>query len=120
MISEKKDCIGKTSAARPGLLDSNREQMGAIKPLGAVKQLVAGAHLFETNDEPIRENDQGYVTSVGFSPTFGYFIGLAFLKNGRGRLGDRIKMVDHLRGIETECEVINTVSFDPKGDRLRD
>ena len=120
MISEKKDCIGKTSAARPGLLDSNREQMVAIKPLGAVKQLVAGAHLFETNDEPIRENDQGYVTSVGFSPTFGYFIGLAFLKNGRGRLGDRIKMVDHLRGIETECEVINTVSFDPKGDRLRD
>ena len=84
MISEKKDCIGKTSAARPGLLDSNREQMVAIKPLGAVKQLVAGAHLFETNDEPIRENDQGYVTSVGFSPTFGYFIGLAFLKNGRG------------------------------------
>jgi len=25
MVSEKKDCIGKTSAARPGLLDSERE-----------------------------------------------------------------------------------------------
>ena len=34
MISEKKDCIGKTSASRPGLLDINREQMVAIKPLG--------------------------------------------------------------------------------------
>ena len=120
MVSKKKDCIGKTSAARPGLLDNEREQLIAIKPVGPIKQIVAGAHLFDLNDNPIRQNDRGYVTSVGFSPTFGHFLGLAFLKNGHERLGDRIKMVDHLRGIETECEVVNTVSFDPKGDRLRD
>ena len=120
MVSKKKDCIGKTSAARPGLLDNEREQLIAIKPVGPIKQIVAGAHLFDLNDNPIRQNDRGYVTSVGFSPTFGHFLGLAFLKNGHDRLGDRIKMVDHLRGVETECEVVNTVSFDPKGDRLRD
>jgi sarcosine oxidase subunit alpha len=120
MVSDKKDCIGKRSAARPGLCDSGREQLIAIKPVGSIKQIVAGAHLFDLNDAPIRQNDKGYVTSVGFSPTFGHFLGLAFLKNGQERLGDRIKMVDHLRDIETECEVINTVSFDPKGDRLRD
>ena len=40
--------------------------MVAIKPLGAVKQLVAGAHLFETNDEPIRENDQGMSLQLDF------------------------------------------------------
>ena len=120
MVSEKKDCIGKTSAARPGLLDSEREQLIALKPVGPIKQIVAGAHLFDLNDEPLRQNDKGYVTSVGFSPTFGHFIGLGFLKNGQVRLGDRIKMVDHLRGVETDCEIINTVSFDPKGDRLRD
>ena len=120
MISEKKDCIGKTSAFRPGLLDSNREQLIALKPVGSVKQITAGAHLFDLNDEPIRQNDKGYVTSVGFSPTFGHFIGLGFFKGGQSRLGEQIKMVDHLRGIETECEIINTVSFDPKGDRLRD
>ena len=62
----------------------------------------------------------GKLTSVGFSPTFGHFIGLGFFKGGQARLGEQIKMVDHLRGIETECEIINTVSFDPKGDRLRD
>ncbi len=120
MISEKKDCIGKTSASRPGLLDSEREQLIALKPVGSVKQIVAGAHLFDLNDEPVRENDRGYVTSVGFSPTFGHFIGLGFFKGGQARLGEQIKMVDHLRGIETECEIVNTVSFDPKGDRLRD
>ncbi len=120
MVSEKKDCIGKTSASRPGLLDSEREQLIALKPVGSVKQIIAGAHLFDLNDEPIRENDRGYVTSVGFSSTFGHFIGLGFFKGGQARLGEQIKMVDHLRGIETECEIINTVSFDPKGDRLRD
>ena len=120
MVSEKKDCIGKTSASRPGLLDSEREQLIALKPVGSVKQIVAGAHLFDPNDDPIRENDRGYITSVGFSPTFGHFIGLGFFKGGQARLGEQIKMVDHLRGIETECEIINTVSFDPKGDRLRD
>ena len=120
MVSDKKDCIGKKSAARPGLRDNEREQLIAIKPVGSIKQIVAGAHLFDLNDAPIRQNDKGYVTSVGFSPTFGHFLGLAFLKNGQERLGDRIKMVDHLRDIETECEVVNTVSFDPKGDRLRD
>ena len=120
MVSEKKDCIGKTSASRPGLLDSEREQLIALKPVGSVKQIVAGAHLFDLNDQPIRENDRGYVTSVGFSPTFGHFIGLGFFKGGQARLGEQIKMVDHLRGVETECEIINTVSFDPKGDRLRD
>ena len=120
LVSEKKDCIGKTSASRPGLLDSDREQLIALKPVGSVKQITAGAHLFDLNDEPIRQNDKGYVTSVGFSPTFGHFIGLGFFKGGQSRLGEQIKMVDHLRGIETECEIINTVSFDPKGDRLRD
>ena len=120
MVSEKKDCIGKTSASRPGLLDSDREQLIALKPVGSVKQITAGAHLFDLNDEPIRQNDKGYVTSVGFSPTFGHFIGLGFFKGGQARLGEQIKMVDHLRGIETECEIVNTVSFDPRGDRLRD
>ena len=120
MVSEKKDCIGKTSASRPGLLDSDREQLIALKPVGSVKQITAGAHLFDLDDEPIRQNDKGYVTSVGFSPTFGHFIGLGFFKGGQSRLGEQIKMVDHLRGIETDCEIINTVSFDPKGDRLRD
>ena len=102
------------------LLDSEREQLIALKPVGSVKQIVAGAHLFDLNDDPIRENDGGYITSVGFSPTFGHFIGLGFFKGGQARLGEQIKMVDHLRGIETECEIINTVSFDPKGDKLRD
>ncbi len=120
MISAKKDCIGKAAAARPGLTDPDRERLVGLKPVGAVKQLTAGAHLFGEADAATRENDQGYVTSVGFSPTLGHFAGLGFLKRGPERHGEVIRMVDHLRGIEALCEVTAPAFFDPDGGRARD
>jgi heterotetrameric sarcosine oxidase alpha subunit len=119
MLSAKKDFIGKAAAARPGLVDPDREQLVGLKPVGAVKQLTAGAHLFDRDAPATRENDQGYVTSVGFSPTLETFLGLAFLKQGRTRHGEVIRMVDHLRGVETLCEVCDPVFFDPEGGRAR-
>lgn len=120
MISAKKDCIGKAAAARPGLTEPDRERLVGLKPVGAVKQLTAGAHLFDEADAATRENDQGYVTSVGFSPTLGHFVGLGFLKRGSDRYGDVIRMVDHLRGVEALCEVTPPAFFDPDGGRARD
>jgi sarcosine oxidase subunit alpha len=119
MVSDKKDCIGKALAARPGLVSEEREQLVGLRPVGAVRQLLAGAHLFETGAEAIRENDQGYVTSVAYSPTLGEMRGLAFLRNGRARHGETVRMVDHLRGVETLCEVTDPVAFDPEGGRMR-
>jgi sarcosine oxidase subunit alpha len=119
MISAKKDCIGKVMSRREGLLEEDRERLVGLKPVGAVKQLTAGAHLFNADADPVRVNDQGYVTSVGFSPTLQHFMGLAFLKNGPSRMGETIRMVDHLRGIDTLCEVCEPVFFDPEGGRVR-
>lgn len=119
MISAKKDCIGKTMAARPGLVGDEREQLIGLRPVGAVKQLSAGAFLFEEGAAPVRENAQGHTTSVGFSPTLGHFIGLGFLKNGRARHGERIRMVDHLRDLDVICEVGDPVVCDPTGGRTR-
>ena len=119
MVSAKKDCIGKTMSQRPGLAEDSREQLVGLKPVGAVKQLVSGAHLFDTGDDAVRVNNRGYVTSVAFSPTLGHMLGLGFLRDGPARYGDTVKMVDHLRGIETECQVVNPVFFDPDGGRVR-
>ncbi|TCL09928.1 sarcosine oxidase subunit alpha [Shimia isoporae] len=119
MVSAKKDCVGKTMSERPGLNGDEREQLVGLKPVGPVKQLTAGAHLFSVGDEPTRENEQGYTTSVGFSPTLESFLGLAFLRNGRARHGEEVVMVDHLRGITTRCEVCDPVFFDPEGGRVR-
>jgi sarcosine oxidase subunit alpha len=119
MVSQKKDCIGKVMSERPGLMDPGRERLVGLKPVGAIKKLTAGAHLYDEGAEPVRVNDQGYITSVGFSPTLDSMLALAFLKRGPERIGERIKVVDAVRGLETVCEVVDPVFFDPEGGRVR-
>ena len=119
MISAKKDCVGQRMAAREGLLGNSRPQLVGLKPVGAVKQLSAGAHLFEPDAEISRETSQGYVTSAAFSVTEESFLALGFLENGRARHGERVKMVDHMRGLETLCEVLDPVFHDPEGGKAR-
>lgn len=119
MVSSKKDCIGKTMSERPGLMDDDREQLVGFKPVGAVKLLTAGAHLFERDAEAVRVNDQGYITSVAFSPDVGTYIGLGFIRSGPERHGDVMRMVDHLRGLEAEVEVCSPVFVDNEGGRVR-
>lgn len=119
MVSAKKDCLGKTMSERPGLHGDTREQLVGLMPVGPVKQLTAGAHLYGADAEPVRVNNEGYTTSVGFSPTMESYLGLAFLKNGRARHGEEIKMVDHVRGVSTRCKVCDPVFFDKEGGRTR-
>lgn len=119
MMSKKKDFIGKAAATRPGLLDANRERLIGLKPVGEVKELTSGAHLFDADAALTRENSQGYVTSVGYSPTLGHFIGLGFLRDGPNRVGHHLKMVDHMRGVTAEVEICDPVFFDPEGGRAR-
>jgi sarcosine oxidase subunit alpha len=119
MVSSKKDCIGKPMSTRPGLMAESRERLVGLKPVGAVKQLTAGAHLFNPDDPVERIYDQGYVTSAGFSPTLGHSIALGFLKNGPDRIGEEVRLVDHMRGIDALCEVVSPVFFDRDGGRAR-
>ncbi|RFU13406.1 sarcosine oxidase subunit alpha family protein [Rhodobacteraceae bacterium W635] len=119
MVSAKKMCIGKPATMREGLKGAERQQLVGLKPVGAVQELTAGAHLFEADADPVRVNDLGYVSSVGFSPTLGQFIGLGFLRDGPNRVGEVVKMVDHLRRVETRVEVCAPVFHDPDGEKLR-
>ena len=119
MVSPKKDCIGWASSRCPGLLDDDREQLVGLRPVARSGQLTAGAHLFNRDDRAVRVNDQGYVTSVCWSPTFDTSLGLAFLKRGRQRYGEVVRLVDGLRAVETLCEVTDPVFLDPEGGRMR-
>ena len=116
MVSAKKDCIGKAAATRPGMWGPEREQLVGLK---AQAPISAGAHLFVPGAEVHRETDQGYVTSVCWSPTLGAWLGLGFLQDGRARLGENIRLVDHLRGLDVICEVTGPVFHDPEGEKLR-
>ena len=119
MVSAKKDCIGKAASMRAGLNGPVREQLVGLKPVGVGKMLTAGAHLFGKDAEAVRDNDQGGITSVCFSPTLRVPLALGLLQNGRERHGEVIRMVDHLRGVETLCEVCDPVFLDPEGGRVR-
>ena len=118
MVSAKKDCIGKAPAARPGMIGPAREQLVGLRPVGA-GTISAGAHLFKSGDPVHRTHDQGYVTSVGYSATLNGWLGLAFLKDGRARHGETIRLVDHLRNIDCLCTVSDPVFFDKEGAKLR-
>ncbi|MDZ4089322.1 MAG: sarcosine oxidase subunit alpha family protein [Tabrizicola sp.] len=116
MVSAKKDCIGKAAATRPGMWGPEREQLVGLK---ASAPISAGAHLFVPGTEVHRETDQGYVTSICWSPTVDAWLGLAFLKDGRARLGEKVRLIDHLRGLDVICEVCPPVFHDPEGEKLR-
>jgi len=118
MVSVKKDCIGRAAAARPGMSGPEREQMVGLRPLTDAA-ITSGAHLFTPGDPATRAHSQGYVTSVGPSPTLGGWLGLGFLRNGRARHGQRVRLVDHLRGVDVLCEVTDPVFHDKEGGKLR-
>ncbi len=119
MISPKKDCVGKVMAAREGLVDPMRERMVGLRPVGAVKILSAGAHVFNSGAAHVHVEDQGYVTSVCFSPDVGTMIGLGFVKNGPERMGERMVVRDHVRDLTVEVEICSPVFVDPEGGRVR-
>jgi len=119
MLSSKKDFVGKVSSQRAGLHDPMREQLVGIRPAGAVRQILGGSILLDVDAEPKRENMQGHLTSVCFSPTTEGMIGLAMLKGGRARIGETIRAVDLLRNLDTFCEVVPPQFHDPEGGKLR-
>ncbi|MBL9056931.1 MAG: sarcosine oxidase subunit alpha, partial [Rhodobacteraceae bacterium] len=118
MVSPKKDCIGKAMAARPGLIGDERQQLVGLKLSDAVAAF-GGAHLFTPGATVDREGSEGYVTSVCWSVTLKATLAMGFLKNGRARHGDLIRIVDHLRGIDVLAEVCDPVFHDPSGEKLR-
>jgi sarcosine oxidase subunit alpha len=118
MMAKKKDFIGRVLAGRPGLTDPSRAALVGIKPVDKSRRLRAGAHFLTRDAEASLENDQGYMTSVAFSPMLGHWIGLGLLARGPERIGERIRLHDPLRDGDLEAEVCSPVFFDPEGVRL--
>ncbi|MET0639841.1 MAG: glycine cleavage T C-terminal barrel domain-containing protein, partial [Hyphomicrobium sp.] len=119
MASTKKDFIGRVLAQRPGLVDPDRPQLIGFKPVDKSARLRNGAHFIAKNAEAVAANDQGYMTSVAYSPTLGHWVGLGLLARAQSRIGEILKAVDPLRGESTLVEVAAAAFVDPEGARLR-
>jgi sarcosine oxidase subunit alpha len=119
MVSKKKDSIGSVLSERPGLnTDDGLRQVG-IKPVDPSDPVPAGAHLMNADGPVDAAHDQGYVTSACYSPNLGHAIALGFLKNGGNRMGEQMRLVSPLTGVDVIVEIVSAHFIDPEGDRLR-
>jgi sarcosine oxidase subunit alpha len=119
MLSTRKEYIGRVMAQRPGLLAPDRPTLTGFKPVNRSDRLRAGAHFIREGAEATARNDEGYMTSVAFSPTLGHWIGLGLLAHGPTRHGEKVRAWDPVRGGDVLVEACNPVFYDPAGERLR-
>jgi sarcosine oxidase subunit alpha len=118
MMSGKKDYIGRVMAQRPALLAVDRPALVGFRPVDRSARLRAGAHFIAVGAAATAANDEGYMTSVAFSPMLGHWIGLGVLAHGPQRIGQRVRACDPVRNGDVEVEICNPVFFDPEGVRL--
>jgi heterotetrameric sarcosine oxidase alpha subunit len=119
MLSAKKDFVGRFMAARPALTDPARPSLVGLRPLDRAERIRAGAHLIPKDAEAVASNDQGYVTSIAFSPSLNHWLGLGLLARGPERHGEILRAYDPMRGGDVLVEVRPPCFIDPEGESLR-
>jgi sarcosine oxidase subunit alpha len=118
MMSSKKDFVGRLMARREALVEADRPAFVGFRPVNRSERLRAGAHFVRLGKPMTMEHDEGFMTSVAYSPNLKHWMGLGLLKNGPARIGERIRAVDPLRNGDIEVEICSPVFLDPDGARL--
>ncbi len=118
-VSKKKDCIGKVLSQREGLKGEDGFRLVGFKPVNQADPLTAGAHLIARGNSAEASNDEGYLSSVAYSPSLRSYVGLGFLKRGQERIGEEIRAVDLLMRSDVFVTVCSPHFIDPEGERLR-
>ncbi len=116
-VSTKKDCIGAVLSRREGMQTDELRLMG-FRPLNRREELTAGAHFFSQGSATTLENDEGWMSSVAWSPTLGHSIGLGFIRRGSERMGETVIASNPVRGQSVKVEIVSPHFFDPNGERL--
>ncbi|TBZ15633.1 sarcosine oxidase subunit alpha family protein [Rhizobium leguminosarum] len=116
--STKPDFIGKAMLAREGLQDPERPRLVGVKPLNPATGFRTGSHILAEGAAATLENDQGYVTSSAFSPGLGHTIGLALVRRGPERIGEKVTVWNGLRNEFTDAVLCHPVFIDPENEKL--
>jgi sarcosine oxidase subunit alpha len=90
-----------------------------FRPVDRSVLLTGGAHFVKPGNAATTQNDEGWMSSVAYSPELGHSIGLGFIDNGSERMGEVVQAIDLIRGRNTEVEIISPHFVDPQGERLR-
>lgn len=116
IVSKKKpDFVGKRSFARPDTARPDRKQLVGLLPCDPGVLLPEGTQLVENPDAPVPVPMLGHVTSSYRSAALGRTFGLALVKSGRERIGDRVQAI--VRDGAVPVEIVDSVLFDREGAR---
>jgi len=119
MISKKNDCVGSVMSEREEFNKNDLLRLVGFTAINKSHQLKAGSHFFSKGKPYNMNNDEGWMTSVAYSPTLEHYIGLGYIKNGYNRIGKTVMSVDLLNKQVYEVKIVSPHFFDPKGERLR-
>ena len=116
IVSKKKpDFIGKRGMARSDLQRPDRKQLVGLLTDDPAEVLEEGAQV-TANADADHPLSLGHVTSSYMSPGTGRSIALALVRSGRERMGQTLHVP--MPGRSIPVRVVETVFFDPKGERL--
>ena len=113
----KPDFIGKRALARTTMAYDDRKQLVGLKTKDPQQVIPEGAHAVLDPNQPLPMDMLGQVTSSYHSPNLGHSIAMALLKGGHSMHGQTV-FFPLLDGRVIEAEVVDTVFFDPKGERI--
>lgn len=119
MVSGAKDSIGATLSERDGLSQPDGFRLMGFKPVDHAQAFNAGAHFLKPGAPETVAHDEGYMTSVCYSPNLGHTIGLGFLKDGGNRIGEQLRAFSPVTDKDILVEVVSPHMIDPQGERLR-
>ncbi len=117
MLSKKKPFVGSAMMDREGLVAPGRLQLVGIMSLDN-KPLNGGAHIVEELDPDNPRDSIGHMTAACYSPALGRYIGLALVKAGTSRHGQRAFISDPLRKRFGPVEIVSHHFYDPEGKRM--
>jgi len=119
MVSQKKECIGNVLSQRPEMVRDDAVRLMGFRPVNRQEKLIAGSHFIDRGAAATMDNDQGWMSSVAYSPSLGHSIGLGFIKSGDSRKGEVVRAVSPIHGKEIDVEIVSAHFVDPEGERLR-
>jgi sarcosine oxidase subunit alpha len=114
LVSKQKDFVGKRSFLRPALQAPDRPQLVGFLPDDPAFVIPEGANLVAAVGPPPMPI-QGHVTTSQWSEVLGRSFGLAMVKRGRSRHGEKLvaPLADRVVGVT----LVDPVHYDPKGTR---
>ena len=120
IVSKKKeDFLGKRSFARSDTVRENRKHLVGLLINDKKTVVPEGSHIVDKAHKKPPMKMSGHITSSYHSPTLGYPIAMAMLKNGKNRSGDTV-LIPLMNGKLIEATVTDSVFYDKEGLRQND